>query len=155
MPSGESARELRKFSSDWRNSVSSFVARSCAMSRSLIMASTSPLRNGEVDAIISERDIALLRATKLETELRQSEENFRNSLADSPLGICITTNDGEAIYTNRAMLNIYSYDTIEELNATPIKKHYTPESYAEHQIRKEKRRRGEGAPPSYEKRTGR
>jgi len=77
--------------------------------------------------------------------LRQTEENFRRSLDDSPLGVRIVTEEGETIYANRAILDIYGYDSIEELRTTPVKKRYTPESYAQFQIRKEKRkRRGDG-----------
>ncbi|MBM4278485.1 MAG: PAS domain S-box protein [Deltaproteobacteria bacterium] len=85
-----------------------------------------------------------------EEALRQAEENFRRSLDDSPLGVRIVTTEGETIYANRAILDIYGYDSIEELRTTPIKKRYTPESYAEFNIRKEKRQRGEYYPPEYE-----
>ncbi|MDO8579217.1 MAG: PAS domain S-box protein [Dehalococcoidales bacterium] len=108
------------------------------------------LRSGEIDAVVSERDVALLRARKLETELRRSEENFRRSLDGSPLGVRIITSDGETTYANRAMLDIYGYDSIEELRTTPPQKRYTPESYAEHQVRKEKNQRGEYVPSNYE-----
>jgi len=74
--------------------------------------------------------------------LRLSEENFRRSLDDSPLGIRIVTIEGETIYANRAILDIYGYDSIEELRTTPIKNRYTPQSYTEFQIRMEKRKRG-------------
>jgi PAS domain S-box-containing protein len=82
--------------------------------------------------------------------LRRAEENFRCSLEDSPLGVRIVTGDGETIYANRAILDIYGYDSFEELKTTPIEMRYTPESFAEHQIRKEKRKRGENAPSKYE-----
>ena len=85
-----------------------------------------------------------------EETLRRTEENFHRSLDDSPLGIRIMTADGEIIYANQAILDIYGYDSIEELRATPTKKRYTPESYAEHQIRKTKRQRGEYVPSNYE-----
>jgi PAS domain S-box-containing protein len=82
-----------------------------------------------------------------EEVLRRTEENFRRSLDDSPLGIRIVTIDGETIYANRAILDIYSY---EDLNVTPLKKRYTPESYAEYEIRREKRKRGDYVPSEYE-----
>jgi PAS domain S-box-containing protein len=83
-------------------------------------------------------------------DLRRSEENFRRSLDDSPLGVRIVTVEGETIYANRAILDIYGYDSIEELNTTPVKKRYSPESYAEFQIRKEKRWHGVDVPSEYE-----
>ena len=61
----------------------------------------------------------------------------------------ISTTEGETIYANRAILDIYGYDSIEELNKTPLKERYTPESYANFQLRKEKRLRGEFGPSEY------
>jgi PAS domain S-box-containing protein len=84
-----------------------------------------------------------------EEKLRESEENFRRSLDDSPLGVRIVTIEGETVYANRAMLNIYGYDSIEELRTTHLKERYTPESYAEFQIRKKKRQQGEYDPFEY------
>ncbi|MFA4836114.1 MAG: PAS domain S-box protein [Dehalococcoidia bacterium] len=84
-----------------------------------------------------------------EGALRASEKNFRTSLDNSPLGIRIVSEDGETIYTNRALLDIYGYNSAEELQATPVRERYTPESYAEHQERKEKRKRGEFGPLNY------
>ncbi len=85
-----------------------------------------------------------------EEALRRAEENFRRSLDDSPLGVRIVTAEGETIYANRAILDIYGYDGIDELRATPVIKRYTPESFAEFQIRREKRKRGNNAPSEYE-----
>ncbi len=87
---------------------------------------------------------------KAEEMLIKSEENFRHSLDDSPLGIRIGTIDGKTLYANREILNIYGYDSIKELASIPHKKRYTPESYAEYKIRQEKRRRGEYVPSHYE-----
>jgi len=87
---------------------------------------------------------------RVEEELRKSEENFRRSLDNSPLGVRIVTAEGETLYANRAILDIYSYDSLEELRRTPIKERYTPESYAEFKIRKEKRGRGKLGPSEYE-----
>jgi len=85
-----------------------------------------------------------------EEALRESEENFRRSLDDSPLGVRIVTIEGETIYANWAILDIYDYDSVEELKTTPTKNRYTPESYAEFKIRREKRKRGENGPSEYE-----
>jgi PAS domain S-box-containing protein len=85
-----------------------------------------------------------------EEALRESEENFRRSLDDSPLGVRIVTIEGETIYANRAILDIYGYDSVEELRTTPIKNRYTPQSYAEFKIRREKRKGGDDGPSKYE-----
>ena len=91
-----------------------------------------------------------VKGAQAEEALRRSEENFRRSLDDSPLGVRIVTIEGETIYANRAILDIYGYDSIEELKTTPVKKRYTPESYAEFQIRREKRKQGDDVPSEYE-----
>ncbi len=87
---------------------------------------------------------------RIENALRESEENFRHSLDDSPLGVRISTATGETMYANRAILDIYGYDSIDELRNTPLQKRYTPESYAEYLTRREKRSRGESGPSEYE-----
>ena len=93
-------------------------------------------------------DIAKRR--EAEEELRIAEQNFRNSLDSSPLGIRIVTAEEELLYANQAILDIYGYSNIEELKGTPTEKRYTPKSYAEHQIRKDKRKQGKPVPADYE-----
>jgi PAS domain S-box-containing protein len=87
---------------------------------------------------------------QMEYSLRKSEENFRHSLDDSPLGVRIVSSDGETIYANKAILDIYGYDGIDELQNTPLHKRYTPESYTDFKVRQEKRARGESGPSEYE-----
>ncbi|MFC1954396.1 ATP-binding protein, partial [Chloroflexota bacterium] len=73
---------------------------------------------------------------KIEEDLKVSEQNFRNSMDNSPLGIIIIGNvmklpDGdraEILYANKAILDIYGYNSIEELKAIPLKNRLTPES---------------------------
>src|SRR4030065_176582 len=77
-----------------------------------------------------------------EESLRRSEQNFRDSIENSPLGIRIVTTDGETIYANRALLDIYGYSSAEELKAIPTRERYIPESDAETQERKEQTSRG-------------
>ena len=85
-----------------------------------------------------------------EKALRNSEENFRHSLDDSPLGVLIVTAKGETIYANKALLDIYGYANVAELNKIPIKERYTPQSYAEFQMRKKARDQGDFGPSDYE-----
>ncbi len=87
---------------------------------------------------------------RVEEMLHRTEENFRRYLEDLPLGVRIVTEEGETIYANQAILDIYGYDSIDELKATPVMKRYTPESFAEFQLRREKRKRGENGPYEYE-----
>ena len=77
-----------------------------------------------------------------EEALRQAEENFRRSLDESPLGIRVSDPNGETVYANRTILDVYGYGDIEELRSTPIQNRYTPESFTEHQLRKKKRMAG-------------
>ena len=87
---------------------------------------------------------------RAEEALRASEQNFRSSLDNSPLGIRIVSAEGETLYVNQAILDIYGYSSLEELEAVPRSNRYTPESYVEHQERKEKRKLGKFVPPHYE-----
>lgn len=82
--------------------------------------------------------------------LKKSEENFRHSLDDSPLGVRIVSSNGETLYANKATLDIYGYSSIDELRNTPLHKRYTPDSIAKFLWRKEKRDRGEIGPSEYE-----
>jgi len=86
----------------------------------------------------------------VEEELRIAEQNFRNSLDSSPLGIRIVTVKGELLYANQAILDIYGYSSVRELKAVPAKQRYTPKSYAEYQMRKAKRKQGEPLPADYQ-----
>jgi len=72
----------------------------------------------------------------------QSEENFRHSISESLLGIHIISSEGETIYVNKAFLDIYKINSLEEFRSISAINKYTPESYAQHQERKEKRKNG-------------
>ncbi len=85
-----------------------------------------------------------------EESLRLSEQNFRDSIENSPLGIRIASEDGKTLYVNRALLSICGYGSLKALEAVSRKQLYTPESYAEHRERVEKRKRGEFVSPNYE-----
>ncbi len=87
---------------------------------------------------------------QVEEDLQRAEQNFRNSMNMSPLGIRIITAEGELLYANQAILDIYGYSSVEELKAVPTIEHYTAESYAGYRERKEKRKLGKPVPPDYE-----
>ena len=108
--------------------------------------SLTAMANGGLICVV--RDIT--ERKQIEYELRTSEINFRHSLDDSPLGVRISSIEGETIYANRAILDMYGYDSIEELKKISLKERYTPGSYAEFLLRKEKRLRGELGPSEYE-----
>jgi len=103
-------------------------------------------------AIDREMREAKNRLAKKNTEerLKQSEESFRHSLDESPLGIRIVSADGENLYANKELLNIYGYDSLDELNSTPHEKRYTPETLAAYKKRKEIRQQGMDGPANYQ-----
>lgn len=77
-----------------------------------------------------------------EKALLQSEENFRQSISESPLGIRIVDIKGDTVYANKAFLKIYEFSSLEEFVKTPARERYTPESYLQHLERKEIRQNG-------------
>ncbi|MCX5826269.1 MAG: PAS domain S-box protein [Deltaproteobacteria bacterium] len=74
-----------------------------------------------------------------EEALRESEDNFRRSMDESPLGICIMSEE-KILYANRAILNFFGYESIEELREIPFTKRYMESIYAEFLDRRAKRR---------------
>jgi PAS domain S-box-containing protein len=104
-----------------------------------------PIDSGQMFVFI--RDIT--ERMEAEESLRLSEQNFRDSIENSPFGIRIVGEDGKILYANQALLDIYGYSSLEELEAVPSKQRYTPESYVEHRGRVKKRKLGEYVPPSY------
>ena len=111
------------------------------------LLSASPIKDhrGQVIATRSVvRDITELKSK--DSALRRAEENFRNSIDNSPLGIRINSSDEKTRYANKALLEMYGYQDISEFNTIPLVERYTPESYAEHQERQARRRRGEPVP---------
>ncbi len=115
-----------------------------------LSSSPSALRYRDSIAGLSAIIIDVTERKLMEEALQASERNFHNSLDNSPLGIRVVTSNGEAIYANQAMLDIYGYQSLEELKAVPVVKRYTPESYAEFLERRERRQKGQYVPTDYE-----
>ena len=105
---------------------------------------------GSLRRRVAELEKAESERRRVVAALEAAERNFHNSLDSSPLGIRIVTKDGELLYANQAMMDIYGYSSLEELKAVPTKQRYTPESYAGHQERKRKRKLGIPVPANYE-----
>jgi diguanylate cyclase (GGDEF)-like protein/PAS domain S-box-containing protein len=87
---------------------------------------------------------------QVEEALRRSEQNFHDSIENSPLGIRILDDDGKALYANRALLDLWGYGSFEELEAVPKEQRYTPQAYAEHLVRFKRRKQGEYEAVNYE-----
>jgi len=110
--------------------------------------STPHVKGGKV---VGELGIArdITQRKRAEEVLRLEKENFRRSLDESPLGVRIVMADGNTLYANRAILDFYGYDSLEELQKTPLRARYTPESYAEFQKRKQQRQSGDFSTSEY------
>ncbi|MGD0781034.1 MAG: PAS domain S-box protein [Dehalococcoidales bacterium] len=108
------------------------------------------LEKSRTTAISSKPDGAIKDTQELAQAYIASEQNFKNSMDASPLGIRIVTEDGALIYANKAILDICGYNTPQELAAVPRSQLYTPESYQAHLERKRKRKLKEYVPLEYE-----
>jgi PAS domain S-box-containing protein len=103
-------------------------------SRVWVEITTTPMwRKGKAVVIGSVCDIT--ERKQAEYALRQSEQNFRNSLDRSPLGVVISTLDGDILYANKAFLDIWGYNSIKELKTAPVEKIYTPHALVEYRKR--------------------
>jgi len=83
---------------------------------------------------------------KAEELLQATEQNFRNSLDASPMGIRIIDSERRSLYVNQEFLNIFGYKNIYEVGDYPMQDHYTPEEHIKFLSRQEKRARGELVP---------
>jgi PAS domain S-box-containing protein len=151
----DSHQKARKLFSKWQktgkieNEELKIVTKAGTERAVLLSADAVKDSHGELLYSISmQRDITERR--RAEETLRLSEQNFRDSIESSPLGIRIVSQDGKMLYANRALLDICGYDSFEELEALPRKQLYTSESYAEHKRRIEERKRGDYVTPNYE-----
>ncbi len=85
-----------------------------------------------------------------EQALQTSEQNFRNSIDSSSMGILISDGQGHIFYANQALLEIFGYRNIAEINAKPTREFYTPESKAEAVKRVNKLANGKPIPDKIE-----
>jgi PAS domain S-box-containing protein len=87
---------------------------------------------------------------KAEQQLQESEENLRNSLDNSPMGIYIIDEDLNTLYANPALLDIFGYKHIDEIKVHPLDEYYSPESRLSLAQRRERYLRGELNPETFE-----
>ena len=83
---------------------------------------------------------------KAEELLQATEQNFRNSLDGSPMGIRIIDSERRSLYVNQEFLNIFGYKNIGEVGDYPLQAHYTPEEHLKFLSRQEKRNHGKQIP---------
>jgi PAS domain S-box-containing protein len=106
------------------------------------------LWNGKKELQIYYNDITELKQS--EKALKTSEQSLRSSLDNSPMGIYIVDAELNCLYANQALLDIFCYANINEMNVNPPAKYYTPESYAGLLQRRERQLRGEPNPDIFE-----
>jgi len=124
------------------------IIRKDGNTRTLVVNRAEVIWNGEVQFQYLCQDITDRKHT--EEAFRESEANFRNSMDSSPLGIRIMNQEEEILYANKALLDIYGYEDIEEMRNTQMKDRLTPTSYTEFRERMDNQRKGRFIPPSYE-----
>ena len=83
---------------------------------------------------------------RVEDALKASEQNFRNLLDSSFVGIRILDENDNTLYANKALLDIFGYENLQEVIKSPPQEHYTPEAHASWVLRHEKLLRGEPIP---------
>ena len=103
-----------------------------------------------IEQMNEERHSALPGLQELEETHIESEQNLRNLLDASSLGVAIVTENNDAVYANRALLDFCGYKSFKEFKAESIQKFYTPESYRLYQERQENQRSGQPIPLEYE-----
>jgi PAS domain S-box-containing protein len=70
-------------------------------------------------------DIAFaLHSMELEEERKQAEERIRNLMESTPIGILISASEGDVPEINKAILQIFGYNSKEEFTKVPASAHY-------------------------------
>src|SRR5208283_1051182 len=99
-------------------------------------------------------DMAIIRditdRKKAEEGQKLLEQNFRNSLNNSPMGVTIADLEFNTVYANQTFMDIFGYENLDQVKASPPQEHYTLQTYAEYLLRKEQRARGESIPDNIE-----
>jgi diguanylate cyclase (GGDEF)-like protein/PAS domain S-box-containing protein len=99
---------------------------------------------GKTATMVVIRDVS--KRKQAEDALKLSEKNFRTSMDASSIGIRISDNNNNNLYVNQAFMDIFGYENMDEIKASPPPEHYTPESHASWVLRHEKLLRGAPMP---------
>jgi len=81
--------------------------------------------------------------------LADSEQNFRNVMQHSPMGMWILNKSSEVLYSNPAAVKMTGYASAEEWNAVPFEERYTPESLQTIESHISLIKQGQKGPPAY------
>ena len=123
------------------------IIRKDGMLRHLQLFTGELFWNGKKQFQTLYADITAQRNTEM--ALIKSEQNFRNSLDSSFMGIYIVDTDWHILYVNQAFLDLFGYKNIAEVRTNPPHENYTKESYADYLQRNERLARGEPNPDKF------
>ena len=124
------------------------VVRKDGSLRHLQVFGRQVIQNGKAQAQTFFNDITDRK--QIEAALKASEENFRNSMDSSVMGISIMGENNCTLYANQTLFDMFGYKNIEELRSSPPQEHYTPDSYADFVKRREQFAHGELLPSQLE-----
>ncbi len=88
----------------------------------LAVAFNQMTQNLKVSLYELKKEIAVRKLA--EEEVRESEKRIRNLMENLPIGIAITTPEGDVPEVNTALWKIFGYDSKEEFLNIPIEAHY-------------------------------
>jgi two-component system NtrC family sensor kinase len=86
----------------------------------------------------------------MEEALKASEQNFRNLMDNSPMGLRIINTEGHILYSNQAFLDIFGYTNIDEIRTIALKERFTLEGLTAYFLQKERALRGDPIPDKVE-----
>jgi PAS domain S-box-containing protein len=107
------------------------------------------LQRGELDAVVSDTTVWLLRAQQAESALRASEARFRDLVEGSIQGVMVHRHF-QPLFVNPAYAALFGYTLAEILAMDSTLGLYAPHEHARLQVYHEARLRGEAAPAYYE-----
>ena len=107
------------------------------------------LYGGEVDAVVSDTAVWLLRAQQAESALRASEARFRDLVEGSIQGVMVHRHF-QPLFVNPAYAALFGHTLAEMLAMDSTLGLYAPDEHARLQVYHEAQLRGEAAPAYYE-----
>lgn len=107
------------------------------------------LLRGELDAVVSDTAVWLLRAQQAESALRASEARFRDLVEGSIQGVMVHRHF-QPLFANPAYAALFGYTLAEVLAMDSTLELYAPHEHTRLQAYHEARLRGEAAPAYYE-----
>ena len=72
-----------------------------------------------------------------EKGIRESEQNFRSSLDNSPMGVRVVDAEWKTLYVNQKFLDIIGHTRVGDISSHPLHDHYSHEEIMRAQARRE------------------